>query len=66
MCNEVEQEGEEMSELKCCPFCGNSEELVIVSDSYHRHYRVECEGCKSAGPEEYTKSEAVKSWNARA
>ena len=54
-----------MAELKACPFCGNSEELVIVSDSWHRHYRVECEGCKSAGPEEYTKSEAVKSWNAR-
>lgn len=55
-----------MAELKECPFCGKGDELVIVSNNYHSRYRVECEGCRSAGPEEYTKSEAVKSWNARA
>ena len=54
-----------MIELEECPFCGNSEELVVVSDRYLRHYRVVCEGCKSTGPEEYTRKEAVSSWNSR-
>ena len=55
-----------MKELKACPFCGNSEELLIVSDTWHRRYRVECESCKSTGPEEYTRREAIHSWEVRA
>ena len=54
-----------MTELIECPFCGSNSELVIVADSWRKHYRVECEACKATGPEEYTKGEAIKSWNAR-
>lgn len=49
--------------MKPCPFCGGKPKLKTGLSKIIFH--VECEKCKSSGPMEFGKDEAINIWNTR-
>ena len=62
-----------MSELKPCPFCGDTDDIVVErKDCYEcelDYYVVKCDGCGlqlGFGLEFESEEEAIAAWNRRA
>ena len=60
-----------MTDLKNCPFCGETADGLIVSSKgsapFPVGHRVICtDGCSTWGPMENTEAEAIEAWNRRA
>jgi len=55
-------------ELLPCPFCGDSESLVVENDNSGSTYCyvVFCDGCTAIGPCDDNKEGAIADWNRRA
>ena len=61
-----------MTELKPCPFCGNTDRRVGIRRQGNKGYRVICGKCGASGPyaaidenKITAQSIAVKAWNRR-
>ena len=61
-----------MSELKPCPFCGESTVTMIcrINDDWRNRYSVLCDyergGCGAESGWYHSKEEAAEAWNRRA
>lgn len=55
-----------MQKLKPCPFCGSENLEIAINSIMVNPYYVWCFDCNAIGPDEKTKTKAIKKWNARA
>lgn len=51
-----------MKNLKPCPFCGETPEIMLKGNLC---YSMVCEGCGCQGPSGGNKEKAMKAWNTR-
>ena len=52
-----------MDLIENCPFCGSDDVELILG--YNGVKYIQCLCCKSNGPEEYEKQDAIDNWNER-
>ncbi len=55
-----------MDELKPCPFCGETESLIIDDEWTIPAFAIECCECGASTITFDTKEEAIEAWNRRA
>ena len=56
-----------MSDLKPCPFCGQSDaNIILLKNGGFTAFQHVCNYCGSRGPESDTQEKAESSWNRRA
>jgi Lar family restriction alleviation protein len=56
----------EKIELKPCPFCGESKDVVVQKILSRERWYVHCGNCKCRTFQYLDRREAIKTWNRRA
>lgn len=51
-----------LPDLEQCPFCGESDELIVFGQVGDTCY-VQCQHCHAGGPEAYDRWDAIEAWN---
>ena len=50
-------------EIKDCPFCGSSSQVVRRHPEMGRRECVVCENCNACGPASNSQDNAIRAWN---